>query len=148
MQNSSVGRLVGARNGAARFSRFPDRETIRKTRTFKIMRISARLKPCPSDCGIHRVLLRRARKPCPSDCGIHRVLLRRARKPCPSDCGILAYWPRRAGPERLAPGRELLMRPRPPELRPAERPEPGRLRKPLRPFPLCGPALLDWVWAD
>ena len=61
-------------------------------------RVSARLKPCPSDCGIHRVLLRS-----------------NARKPCPSDCGILTYWPRRAGPERMAPGwllpgRELPLR--------------------------------------
>src|ERR1700722_17284556 len=47
-----------------------------------------------------------------------------------------SYWPRRAGPERLLPGRLeerlLLPGPRPPEVRPPEKPPPPlRLRKPF-----------------
>ena len=59
------------------------------------------------------------------------------------------YWPRRAGPERLLPGRELprpgTPLPRPLALRPEEKPPPElwRLRKPLRPLPLEG--LAEWV---
>jgi hypothetical protein len=102
------------------FSRFLDHEAIKKIRTFKM---SAHF-------------------------GIHSTSLRTGSKAVPFRLRHSAYWPRRAGPERMAPGWLVLTRARPLELRPAEKPPaPGRLRKPFLLLPLYGllPRFLAWV---